>query len=329
MLEQLDLLNGVRQVAAGVTRHMRLHLQDREPTVIVLADNHDAQSPGLIVDRSTFDQYLIDRAAATGVDVLQPAHARIDQIDGAGAQVAVHRAHSWRSFRCGLVVGADGLRSIVAHAAGLHRPARSRKFGFSFDLPAGALASPPDAINMFVTATGYLGVIRQRQQLHAAALVHGDARFARSPSAFIHEFAAIFPQLQRSGLADFANHDTLHFTAAGPMPCVPAAPATRSVALVGDAAGYVEPFTGEGMTWAIESAMLLDRAISNCSPGVFDDRAARTYARGWRRAIAPRLFRCRLIAALVARPKLLDLAARMQSWSPSFADRVVAKVLSA
>ncbi|MEI6475461.1 MAG: hypothetical protein WCO75_08710, partial [Planctomycetota bacterium] len=64
-------------------------------------------------------------------------------------------------------------------------------------------------------------------------------------------------------------------------PWKPRAVTAGRVALVGDAAGYAEPYTGEGMGWAIESAMLLGA----CFRDGWSAAAAEEYQRRWRATV--------------------------------------------
>ena len=89
------------------------------------------------------------------------------------------------------------------------------------------------------------------------------------------------------------------------MPCAARRRTAPGVALVGGAAGYVEPFTGEGMAWAIESAALLDRAVASCAPGAFTADAAARYERSWRLAIGRAQRRCAWIARALEHPALI------------------------
>jgi flavin-dependent dehydrogenase len=84
---------------------------------------------------------------------------------------------------------------------------------------------------------------------------------------------------------------------------------------VGDAAGYVEPFTGEGMAWAIRTAAavapIAAQAIAN-----WDDRLGQHWAKTLRRVIGQRQRTCRLIAWALRSPLLTGLAIRILKAAP-------------
>ena len=103
---------------------------------------------------------------------------------------------------------------------------------------------------------------------------------------------------------------------------------------MGDAAGYVEPFTGEGMGWALASARLLDEAIvpAVAASGSFAEpptAAAVRYDQGHRRHFAVHHARCRRVSLAVRRPWLVGSALRLARLAPAVAARVVPLVVGA
>ena len=327
-LRGAGVLAQTEALAAGTSHRLRVHVHGGERSGGTL--QLSLGSPGgLVVARERFDQLLIDRAAEVGVDVMQPAAARIAGLDDSGAALEVRTGSRAARHSCRLVVGADGVDSAVARAAGVPGKTRvGRKYGFAFDVPAAADdALEPGTVEMFVVAGGYLGVVHQTQQvLHVAGLVSGRRRGQRNPIGFTREVARCFDQLRAAGLDRLEAFEAQRLVAAGPMPYAPAIMANRWVALVGDAAGYVEPFTGEGMAWALESAELLSQSVGETAPGSWTDASARRYCRMWKHRIGRRHRRCRLVAALVANPPLLRCLTRLGPAGPAVARRLVRQV---
>ena len=312
LLQREGLLDDVRARSVGRSQRLRVHLGQREPTTIALADDHRAGGY-LLVPRREFDQLLRDRAARAGATVVQSAGACLRSTDEDGAVVEVRSPQrQTRRLRCRLVIGADGLRSGVARAAGLAATKRiGRKFGFAFDVrcPRADLLSP-ETIEMFVVPGGYLGAVNQgRGVLHLAGLVSPHDADASSPVSFVAAVVRRFVLLQRVGLANAASLHATKVLGAGPIPCRPRSVANDRVALVGDAAGYVEPFTGEGMSWALTSAEVLGEVVADQSPGDWTPAVARRYARAWRDRIGRRQWRCRLVSWSLGHPRLVGLLA--------------------
>lgn len=126
------------------------------------------------------------------------------------------------------------------------------------------------------------------------------------PAAIVRRFARTFPAL-RERLADPEVSRPVAVHATGPLPWRPPTP-VGAVALVGDAAGYVEPLTGEGMAWAIESAEALVATIGRLG---WNATGAAAYRRAWLERCAASHGRCAIVAALAGRPRTLGTLARL------------------
>ena len=98
---------------------------------------------------------------------------------------------------------------------------------------------------------------------------------------------------------------------------------TRRIFRVGDAAGYVEPFTGEGMGWALSSSRILTAALLG-SPDPAGDYE-RLHAAGFRSLHR----RCRRVAAALRHPGLVRSAMRVAAVAPWAARRFVPLVVGA
>src|SRR5207248_1796003 len=81
---------------------------------------------------------------------------------------------------------------------------------------------------------------------------------------------------------------------------------------VGDAAGYVEPFTGEGMAWAIMSAASL-APIAARAVRRWDAALVREWEFTHRRLIGSRQRTCRVVSRVLRSPALTTLAVRALS----------------
>ncbi len=323
LLRSAGLLNDTRRLAVGATRRLRVHAEHCSPVSAELPACEET-GPGLLVERHRFDQMLIDRAAEAGVRVLQPASANLAAVGRHEALVEVTQGRDRLRLCCPLVVGADGLRSATAAAAGLGPPARvGRKYGFALDVPlaeAGTGWMPEaDTIEMFVTADGYLGIVRHGPGLlHLAGLV-GQGVAARSPYGFIGAAARRFGVLGQTGLDDLDPHQCIRLLGAGPIPCRPGRIAAGPVVLVGDAAGYTEPFSGEGMSWALQGAQVLAEVAARREPGSWPSDASRDYQRSWRRHVGRRQYLGRALSTALERPGLGRSLHRVAGRHPSIA----------
>ncbi len=331
LLRRAGLLDDVRNLAVGVTRRVRVHLVGRPPLAAVLPRCSEG-GEGLLVPRDGLDQLLIDRAAEAGVQVIQPAVARIADMTRRGAVIELRNGSSTALLRPRLVVGADGLRSAVAEAAGLGRPGRAgRKFGFALQVTSPtARAVAPGTIEMFVVSGGYLGVVGHGgKTLHVAGLVAARGNAPGNPLDFVEWVANHFDVMKRAGLHRVRRSACSRLLGAGPIPCRPRRVADQRVVLVGDAAGYPEPFSGEGISWALECAEILADSVADHSPGHWTTCTVRRYRRRWARRVGRRQYLGRLLAGALERPRLTGAVLDAVTRHPAIAAWLVRRAVMA
>lgn len=327
LLARLGLLERVERVAHGRTRRVVVRAPGARSVEAPLA--RAESDAGWIVDRRSLDALILSACEETGVRVVRPGWARVSVFGEDQVTVEVREAgRSW-SARAGLVVGADGLRSGVARAAGLFgRAVTGRKFGFALDVrPADGGAIGEGTITLFLgPCGGYLGAVRRADGLvHLGGLVEAGAR--RGPEEFIEELARTHAGLRR--LVGERLRTAGEVVACGPMACAPERVACAGVALVGDAAGYIEPFTGEGMAWALDASEALGEVCAGARPGAWGAREARAYAALWRARVGRRGVVCRALGAALERPFAMRLAARAASAGPAIVRALARRVTAA
>ena len=98
----------------------------------------------------------------------------------------------------------------------------------------------------------------------------------------------------------------------------PRAVAGRRTFAVGDAAGYVEPFTGEGMAWAVAGAAALG-PIAHAAAAGWTEAHAEQWRRAHARVVAGRQGVCRAAARALRSPAFTRLAVRVLSVIPALA----------
>lgn len=329
LLRRAGLLEDVQGIAVGATCRVRVHVVGKPVLSAALPRCRDGGG-GLLVPREGLDQLLIDRARQAGVRVVQPATARVVELTSRGALIELRQGPSTVRLRPRLVVGADGLRSAVADASGLgRRPRAGCKFGFALEVACPAAgAVGPDTIEMFVVRGGYLGVVDHGAgRLHLAGLVDGRRVPARTPIDFVESVANQFDALRRAGLHQLRRRALDRLIGAGPIPCRPNRVAAGPVALVGDAAGYTEPFSGEGISWALECAEVLAESVTGQAPGDWTSATARRYRRGWRRRIGRRQHLGRMLATVLQQPGLTGSLLTVLSRHPALAAWLVRRAV--
>lgn len=304
-------------------------------------------SGGGVISREALDAAGVRRAIAAGAAWLPAtrvaaireqaagrAGVSLDlAVDGLGAEVAAE-----------IAVVAAGLADTVKVeplqlGAGSGRPlvATASRLGLGATLPPGAGGPPPGELVMAVSRAGYCGVVRLEDgRVDLAAAVDRRAVAAAGSAAAI--VARILAETAGDRLAGLNLEDALATaTFRGTPPLTrshAAATAAGRIFRVGDAAGYVEPFTGEGMGWALGSSRLLDEALAavwttprELAAGL--PAAASRYARLHARHFSRHHARCRRIALAVRRPWVVGSAVRLARLAPTVAARVAPLVVGA
>lgn len=260
---------------------------------------------GRALSRERFDQALVQAAVAAGACFrphtsarLGPADARARTVHLRGGNGRPPGGGAETVVRAAVVLVAAGLAHRCLEnepGAGVDIQPRSR-VGAGCVLPAGTDGYAPGRIHMAVGRRGYLGLVRLedgRLDL-AAAFERPLLAEAGGPAAAAAEV------LQEAGFPVPAG------LAAAGWQCTPAltrratALAGERFLVLGDAAGYVEPFTGEGMGWALTAAAAATPLVL---AGVRDWQPAleRRWIRTLQRQIGRRQRLCRGVAALLRR----------------------------
>ncbi|MDQ1513891.1 MAG: hypothetical protein QOC59_1733 [Microbacteriaceae bacterium] len=214
--------------------------------------------PARGVRRTVLHAALAERATELGVDIRR---VRVDRIlqDGDGVEVAGVRAR--------FAAGADGLHSTVRRLAGLEGPPTRRpRFGLRRHF---AVAPWSDLVEVHWRRRFELYVTPVAERVVGVAVLGGRGL---DLAAAIEGCGPL-----RRRLAGAAPIDGVR--GAGPLRQRTRARTAGRVALVGDAAGYVDALTGEGLAVGFAGARELVAAIGR------DDLAS--YERSWRRTARP------------------------------------------
>jgi menaquinone-9 beta-reductase len=285
-----------------------------------------APADALAVERFHLDACLAAAAAEAGARFLGGARVE-DLLRGPGGHVAGVRLRD-AALRARLVIGADGLRSIVARRLGaVRRAPRLRKVSLSFHVDAPV--ARPDLGEMHTADGTCAGIAPLRSDASRCnvTLVADADRFGRAvaadPVAFALHAVASMPRLRGRIAPDMLR--TADMLASGPFDR-PVSPATyNGAALVGDAAGYYDPFTGQGVYQALAGAVMLATVADDAlQRGDTSAHALARYEKQRRRLVrAPRTLQ-RVIEAVLARPRLANLAIARIGSARRFADAMIA-----
>lgn len=275
---------------------------------------------GMALSRLTLDAALVEAAQRAGASFLPTTHAHAGLPTANVRPVRLRWEEGEGTVLARVVVVASGLGPLPADdAANLpaHPHPRSR-------LGAGAVApvAPPDvpagAIVMVHGQQGYLGLVRaEGGQLVAAAAFDPDVvrGAGGAGEAAAHLAAAVSP-----GWAKLAR--SLRWRGTPPLTFRRSRLASQRLFLLGDATGYVEPFTGEGMAWGLTSAVAL-APIVTAAAAHWDEGLVERWHTLHRAAVGRRQRLCRIIAAALRRPHLTAAAVAALALLPPLAAPVV------
>ncbi|HEX6537057.1 MAG TPA: FAD-dependent oxidoreductase [Gemmatimonadaceae bacterium] len=283
---------------------------------------------GLALRRRVLDAILLDRARAAGARVEEDA--RVTDLargaDGAvrGVRVIDGDGHA-TEHRAEIVVGADGLRSVVARRLALARTARAPN-RVAFVAHYRGVDGIGEYGEMHVERDGYVGLAPVDDGLTNVAMVvpRRSARGAAGDAAaFLERWLAARAHL----VPRFARAERVsRVRAVGPFAHRARRGWAPGAVLVGDAADFFDPFTGEGIYAALRGGELVAPAIVNALGAARrrDANAAlAAYDRERRDAFGGKWRVERLVSLAVGWPALMNLAARALSRHKEMADLFV------
>lgn len=283
---------------------------------------------GLALRREVLDTILLDRARAAGARVAEGVRMTDLLRDHDGRVCGIHvRADDApeEDVRTRIVVGADGLRSVVARRLGLAWAARwPRRVAFVSHYRG--VEGIGDCGEMHVSRDGYCGIADVGDAVTNVAIV-----VPRSQSALARgDVSAFFERrlAAHEGLATrFARAERVSpVRVTGPFATHARRAWAEGAALVGDAADFFDPFTGEGIYTALRGGELLAPHIHESlhAPSVrLADRALAAYDQARREEFAGKWRVERLVALAVASPSLMNQAARALASRSHLADLLV------
>jgi menaquinone-9 beta-reductase len=137
-----------------------------------------------------------------------------------------------------------------------------------------------------------------------------------------HADAYFDAALRESGFLAAERMDDV--LATGPFDCPVRSAVADGALLVGDAAGYYDPFTGQGIYRALRGAELAVEAIGAAlRAGDASAAALMPYERARRRAFGPGERLQKVVEAFVSRPRLLRWAAGRLDRRPQLGDAII------
>ena len=329
LLHEMDVLEEVEQSGAAQLAGMRVVAPNGTAFCGDFAAQHGFRGfrdRGLALPRRVLDSILLARARALGAEVHEGVRVQ-DLVRERGVVCGVVGASGGglREWRAPLVVGADGLRSVVSRRLGLARTGRwPRRYAlvthFSGVEEMGAYGE------MHLFGDGYAGLADVGGGLtNVSVVVPGRhaAGFGRDTAAFLAHWLSRRPTLARRfrGATRLTPvRVTGPFNSRAPRAWHPGA------ALVGDAADFFDPFTGEGIYAAMRGAEVLSPYAFEAArdPGPRRQQIAlEAYERARRAEFGGKWRVERLIGTAVGVPALMNRVAGTLARRREMADLLV------
>jgi geranylgeranyl reductase family protein len=282
---------------------------------------------GLSVRRELLDAILLDCAREAGARVFEGVRVTDVLRDAAKRVVGVRTLKDGRpgEVRARLVIAADGLRSVIARRLELAHALRWPRRLALVTHYAGVKEIGEHG-EMHVERDGYVGIADVGNGITTVALVVPTSRareFADDRAAFLDEWLRARPHLaSRFACAERVSP----VVATGPFASHARRAWSPGAALVGDAADFFDPFTGEGIYAALRGGEMLAESVRESlaatSPSASDAPLAE-YDAARRREFGGKWLVERVIGAVVGSVPLINRAARSLSTRKDLADLLI------
>jgi menaquinone-9 beta-reductase len=286
-------------------------------------------SAAIGLSRYRLDSLLLDRARVAGVEVREGAHVRSVLVaNGCVQGVECSKNGVPTTLRAPLTIGADGRHGIVSRALGLDIPLQwPRRTGLVAHYRGVTGLGAWGEIHVAPRKRGYVGLAPLEGGLTNVAFVSTSESVANrsgSLEAFFEESLAGIPAIA-SRLTGAERVGGIR--GVGSMAHRARRVSGDGFALVGDAASFLDPFTGEGVYEALRGATLLAPvAAAALQAGDLSARRLGPYGAARRRAFWAKRQVCWLVQGFITTPALMDYATARLDRRPTVA-RTLAGVL--
>lgn len=263
LLHELGVLEEIEATRPARVRGFRIHApggrEFQGDFVTRAADGRTIVETGLAVPRLRLDHALLQAARRAGAEIREGW--RLGQVvrESPGGPARLVPASEGGTIRARLVVAADGVHSTIARRLGLHAPRRMRKIALVAHVRG--IAGLGDYGEIHVAGRRYVGLAPLEPagvgDLCNVAMVVDEGRdgqrVAGRAQDFLLEALETFPRLRGRLARATVTRPTL---TASRLAVRARRLSADGVLLVGDAAGYYDPFTGEGIYRALRGARL-------------------------------------------------------------------------
>jgi flavin-dependent dehydrogenase len=278
-----------------------------------------SNSSALGLSRAEMDQKLLERAKSLGVFVLEDGHAS-DLILNRGDVQGIRVRSDGEIRACHALISIDATgrtRALARRVNGWRNPRETRRrprlIAFKAHLKNAQLAEGTCEIYSYPGGYGGLsGIEGGLSNFCFIASAEDVRRYGSDPDIVVRE--SVFKNPRAAGTLANAQRYTEWLSVSlerfGRHELVPA----RGLLTIGDAAAFIDPFTGSGMLMALESGEVAAQAITShlerLRKGASFEPLTREYRQRYARRFNSRLRICGLLRRVAFVPSLAEVAIR-------------------
>ena len=322
ILERIGALKLISEIGARPLQGMRIHTAGGR----VLQANYPAPYHGLGIRRDLLDPVLLDLAIKSGAEFLANFQAsELVWEDGQVVGIRGRHRDSPAFLRARLIIGADGRNSVVARRLGAVIQHRWLDRLALVGYVTGA-RRPDDVGEIFLGRDRYCILNPISPDLTNVGLVINRREFDPRADAtrYLMQAAASLPGLgDRLGSA----RPIAPVRCLGPMAYSAMRLTAPGALLIGDAAGFLDPFTGEGIYAALRSAEL---AVESALPSLLGDSGSvpdlLAYGESWRHEFLAKWRLCTGLQHAIRHPLLAEGIVACLACSPNLTSHLMAAV---
>ena len=296
-LDRLEIGDAILSSPHTKLRHVEFHGLNGSQIRIPLESKGRGE---IAIRRSILDALLLTRARECGAEVAEGSP--VTRVERSNSELgwSVHTAQC--TVRSRFLVAADGRNSTVARLLGLLPPAGRDRVGLQTHIPR--TESDPATVALRLLPEGYCGIAPLGDSELNVCLVSRPPAIAR-----LRSWAE-----SRFGIPEGHPWRTI-----APLVRAPIPPEKDRLLMVGDTARVVEPFTGEGIYYAIASGELAASHLTS--------RAGGGYAKAHAALYSGRLWVNRLTKWAVTNPRLGSALLEMLGKHPPALNYLTSRII--
>jgi menaquinone-9 beta-reductase len=301
-LEELGALPRVMEREHAWLSSMQIVARN-QPIPLDFDDDRPDGNAALGIKRSVLDSELLNLASDSGTTVFEKTRALRPIVEGGRVCGVVARSDSdEREIRADFVVVADGLNSTIARSLDLDRPIRwPRRLGL-----VARFTGMPEQITagqMHVGNDIYCGLspVSDGEANVSLVVQMGSKPAGQTAGEFFDQMIRTLPGIDLL-LGDARRISDVR--GVGPLGGRARKPCGAGYLLVGDASGFFDPLTGEGVHRALNGGKIASRATTRALGR--SDRMPVGYRRARKKMLRDKQRVCQIIQLMLGSPAAID-----------------------